>query len=106
MRQPAGIRQAHRDYAAQRAKGEWIRGGDWDETKWTPARCRPADIDAVTPDNPVALDRYDGHMILVEFARLALAGITAQTPDPPGGVIVRDRREIPPGALKTRPRSC
>ncbi len=79
------------DYAAHAPKGEWIRSGNWDETKWSPAALPTRqDIDAVTPNNPVSLDRYDGHMIIVNSKVLALAGITAKTADPPGGVIVRD----------------
>jgi predicted amidohydrolase YtcJ len=89
------------DYASHAPKGEWIRNGEWDETKWSPAKLPTRqDIDAVTPDNPVALDRYDGHMILVNSKVLALAGITSRTPDPPGGVIVRDAAGQPTGALK------
>jgi predicted amidohydrolase YtcJ len=89
------------EYARQQAKGEWLREGEWDETKWSPAKLPTRqDIDAVTPDNPVALDRYDGHMILVNSKALALAGISAATPDPPGGVIVRDASGNPTGALK------
>ena len=89
------------DYASHAPKGEWIRNGEWDETKWSPAKLPTRqDIDAVTPDNPVALDRYDGHMILVNSKVLALAGITSKTPDPPGGVIVRDAGGEPTGALK------
>ena len=89
------------DYAAHAPKGEWIRNGEWDETKWSPARLPTRqDIDAVTPDNPVAIDRYDGHMLLANSKALALAGITAKTPDPPGGVIVRDAAGQPTGALK------
>jgi predicted amidohydrolase YtcJ len=89
------------DYASHAPKGEWIRNGEWDETKWSPAKLPTRqDIDAVTPDNPVALDRYDGHMILVNSKVLALAGITSKTPDPAGGVIVRDATGQPTGALK------
>lgn len=89
------------DYAAHTPKGEWIRNGNWDETKWSPARLPTRqDIDAVTPDNPVDLDRYDGHMLLANSKALALAGITSKTPDPPGGVIVRDVHGEPTGALK------
>jgi predicted amidohydrolase YtcJ len=89
------------DYAAHAPKGEWIRNGEWDETKWSPARLPTRqDIDAVTPDNPVAIDRYDGHMLLANSKALALAGINAKTPDPPGGVIVRDATGQPTGALK------
>jgi predicted amidohydrolase YtcJ len=89
-----------RDFAAHAAAGEWIRAGDWDETKWNPAVLPTRqDIDSVTPNNPVAIDRYDGHMILVNSRALALAGITAATADPPGGVIVRDSAGQPTGAL-------
>jgi predicted amidohydrolase YtcJ len=89
------------DYAAHVPKGEWIRNGEWDETKWSPAKLPTRqDIDAATPDNPVAIDRYDGHMLLANSKALALAGITAKTPDPPGGVIVRDASGQPTGALK------
>ncbi len=81
--------------------GQWIRQGEWDETKWSPAELPTRQlIDAVTPDNPVALDRYDGHMMLLNSKALALAGITAKTPDPPGGLIVRGMRGEPTGALK------
>jgi predicted amidohydrolase YtcJ len=89
------------DYAAHAPKGEWIRSGNWDETKWSPATVPTRqDIDAVTPNNPVSLDRYDGHMIIVNTKVLELAGITAKTVDPPGGVIVRDASGQPTGALK------
>jgi predicted amidohydrolase YtcJ len=90
-----------RERAAKTAKGVWLLGGDWDETKWTPAELPTKElIDAVTPEIPVALDRYDGHMVLANSLALKLAGITAQTPDPAGGVIVRDQQGNPTGALK------
>jgi predicted amidohydrolase YtcJ len=90
-----------RERAAHTTKGEWMLGGDWDETKWTPAQMPTKElIDAITPDTPVALDRYDGHMVLANSLALKLAGITAQTPDPDGGVIVHDRAGNPTGALK------
>src|SRR5205085_6482117 len=76
-------------------------GGDWDETKWSPAQLPTKEmIDAVTPDNPVFLNRYDGHMSLANSIALRLAGVTASTPDPPGGSIVRDAQGNPTGALK------
>jgi predicted amidohydrolase YtcJ len=90
-----------RERAAKTAKGEWLLGGDWDETKWNPAELPTKElIDAVTPDTPVAVNRYDGHMVLANSLALKLAGITAQTPDPAGGVIVRDRQGNPTGGLK------
>ena len=87
--------------AAQTPKGEWITGGDWDETKWNPPRLPTRElIDPVTGDRPVFLSRYDGHMGLANSAALRAAGITRATPDPAGGVIVRDQRGEPTGALK------
>jgi hypothetical protein len=83
------------------AKGEWMTGGDWDETKWNPAQLPTKElIDSLTPDTPVFVSRYDGHMALANSVTLRLAGITAKTPDPPGGVIVRDAQGNPTGALK------
>jgi hypothetical protein len=87
--------------AKKTPKDEWILGGDWDETKWTPAQLPTKElIDPITPQTPAALDRYDGHMILANSVALKLAGITAQTPDPDGGVIVHDAQGNPTGALK------
>ena len=82
-------------------KGAWVTGGDWDETKWNPSAMPSKElIDPFTPDTPVFVGRYDGHMALANSVTLRLAGITAQTPDPPGGVIVRDAKGNPTGALK------
>jgi predicted amidohydrolase YtcJ len=90
-----------REQAQKTPKGEWIKGGDWDETKWTPAKLPTKElIDGVTPDNPVFLSRYDGHSALANSSALRLAGITPQTPDPPGGAIVRDAQGNPTGDLK------
>lgn len=82
-------------------KGEWILGGNWDETKWNPPEMPTQElIDALTPDTPVFVSRYDGHMGLANSVALRLAGITAKTPDLPGGTIVRDAQGNPTGALK------
>jgi predicted amidohydrolase YtcJ len=89
------------EQAGKAPKGEWVTSGDWDETKWTPAAMPTKElIDPLTPDTPVFVSRYDGHMALANSVTLRLAGITAQTPDPPGGVIVHDAQGNPTGALK------
>lgn len=90
---------------AQRArktpKGEWITGGDWDEQKWSPSELpRKEMIDAATPDTPVFVNRYDGHESLANSLALRLADITAKTPDPAGGQIVRDKQGNPTGILR------
>src|SRR5262249_12262524 len=82
-------------------KGSWILGGDWDETKWNPPALPTRElIDALTPDTPVFVSRYDGHMGLANSLALRMADITATTPDIPGGVVVRDAQGNPTGALK------
>ena len=87
--------------AAHTPKGEWVTGGTWDETKWQPAALPTRQIiDRTAPDVPVAVGRYDGHMLVANSLALKLAGITAATPDPAGGVIVRDASGAPTGALK------
>ncbi len=94
---------AHRigEQAKKTPQGEWVTGGDWDETKWTPAAMPSKElIDPLSPNTPVFVSRYDGHMALANSITLKLAGITAQTPDPPGGVIVHDANGNPTGALK------
>jgi len=89
------------EQAKKTPKGEWIQGGDWDETKWNPPNLPTKEmIDPVTPDNPVLISRYDGHSVLANSQGLKLAGITAQTPDPPGGAIVRDAQGNPTGVLR------
>ncbi|MGA2991199.1 MAG: amidohydrolase [Candidatus Korobacteraceae bacterium] len=82
--------------------GKWILGGSWDETNWPGAK-PPTHwmIDPVTAENPVCVQRSDGHQVLANSLALKLAGITKHTPDPPAGVIVRDSSTgEPTGILK------
>jgi len=87
--------------AAATPKGEWVLGGNWDEQGWTaPLLPTRSLIDKVTGDTPVFLGRYDLHMALANTAALRLAGVTAATPAPAGGEVVRDARGEPTGILK------
>lgn len=81
--------------------GRWILGGNWDEEAWPDARL-PAHqmIDSVTSYNPVYLSRYDGHAGLANALAMKLAGVTRDTPNPVGGVIVRDANGEPTGVFK------
>ncbi len=86
--------------AAARPKGEWIQGRGWDQNLWSPATFPTrAALDAVAPDHPVILRRVDGHAAWVSSAALRAAGITRDTPDPPGGKIIRDAKGEPTGVL-------
>ena len=83
------------------APARWMQGGDWDEQAWPSAKLPTrALIDSVTEKNPVSLSRYDGHAVLANSLALRLAGVTRATPDPVGGVIVRDATGEPTGVLK------
>ena len=90
------------EYARKLPKGRWILGGDWDHERWPGAPLPTREmIDAATPDNPVWVSRLDGHMALGNTLALKLAGITRETKDPPGGLVVRDPKTgEPTGVLK------
>jgi predicted amidohydrolase YtcJ len=88
-------------FARTRPSGEWIQDGNWDEEKWSPVTLPTHEwIDAVTPNNPVWVNRSDGHMMLANALAMKLAGITKATPDVPGGVILRDKEGNPTGIFK------
>jgi predicted amidohydrolase YtcJ len=88
-------------FAKKLPKGRWVLNGNWDHENWQPAALPTRQlIDAVTPDNPVFINRLDGHMCLANSLALKLAGVTRATPDPPGGSIVRDAQGEPTGVLK------
>ena len=98
---PAEFISRIKAYAARLRPGEWILGGNWDHERWpgTPLPQRSW-IDSVTPNNPVFVDRLDGHMALANGAALRQAGITRATSDIPGGTIVRAPGGEPTGVLK------
>ncbi|HVW58851.1 MAG TPA: amidohydrolase family protein, partial [Puia sp.] len=71
-------------------KGEWLTAFGYDidqmEEKRHPAK---EDLDKAFPDIPVMLIHASGHMCVVNSAALKVSGVTAATPDPPGGQVVR-----------------
>jgi predicted amidohydrolase YtcJ len=87
--------------AAKRYKpGEWILGSAWDQNLWAGKQFpNAAGISKAAPDNPVSLERVDGHAVWVNRKALAIADINAGTPDPPGGRILRDANGAPTGVL-------
>ncbi|MEO5857493.1 MAG: amidohydrolase [Pyrinomonadaceae bacterium] len=88
-------------FAAKIPKGRWILGGKWDHENWTPNSLPTAAlIDTVTPDNPVFIDRLDGHMALANSLAMKLATVDKNTKDVSGGEIVRDTGGSPTGVFK------
>jgi predicted amidohydrolase YtcJ len=100
-RSPEEFVRRIRDFASRLPKGRWILGGQWDHENWTPNRLPTAEmIDAVTPDNPVFINRLDGHMALANSLAMRLAKIDRTTKDVEGGEIVRDAEGNPTGIFK------
>jgi hypothetical protein len=89
-----------RAFAATVPPGTWILNGDWDHTNWGGELPERSWIDSVTPNNPVWINRLDGHMNLANSAALNAARITRLTKDVDGGTIVRDAAGEPTGVLK------
>lgn len=98
---PQEFAERIKNFAAKLPKGRWILGGKWDHENWTPnALPTAALIDAVTPDNPVFIDRLDGHMALANSLAMRLAKVDKDTKDVEGGEIVRDAQGNPAGVFK------
>ena len=86
---------------------EWIEGRGWHQEKWT---SKPPityqgyptnkELSKLTPDNPVVLHHASGHALIANEKVLSLANITASTPDPEGGRIIRDDKGNPTGVLE------
>jgi predicted amidohydrolase YtcJ len=91
------------DLAAKTPIGEWIHGRGWDQGFWKPAVFpNAAELDAIAPRHPVVLTRIDGHSVWVNSVALEAAGITRDTKDPEGGLIMRDDAGRPTGLLVDR----
>lgn len=98
---------------AERAKtakpGEWILGRGWHQEKWDKSPDRQVlgypyhdELSAVAPNNPVMLSHASGHALFANAKAMELAGITAETPNPTGGEIVRDSRGNAIGVFEER----
>jgi predicted amidohydrolase YtcJ len=88
-------------YAAEHPDVPWVYGGGWSNPVFTATEGpRREDLDAIVPDRPVFLMNNDVHGAWVNSKALAVAGITASTPDPWDGYFVRDPDGSPTGTLQ------
>lgn len=86
--------------AVARAPGDaWIRGHGWNHNRWVNGYGTAAILDAVSGGHPVYLTAKSLHAAWVNSEALRWAGITADTADPPGGMIQRDGSGRPTGIL-------
>jgi len=91
-----------RDQAPRVPEGAWLEGHGWDESGWVEKRYPTKwDLDPVSSETPVALTPYYGHLVSVNSMALELANVSKDTPDPPGGQVVKDpETEEPTGILR------
>jgi predicted amidohydrolase YtcJ len=96
----AEIQQRIRAHLKDYKPGEWVTGRGWDHTLW-PVKKFPTrqDLDAIATDRPMFFGRMDGHVAIVNSRALQIAGITRESPDPPGGRIERDSKTGEPSGL-------
>ena len=96
-----------RDAVAKARPGQWIVGRGWHQEKWTSTPTpnvegfpTHASLDAVSPDNPVVLTHASGHASFANAKAMELSNITAKTPNPRGGEILRDEAGDATGLLR------
>jgi predicted amidohydrolase YtcJ len=100
MRSEDAIARMVAEAAGAARAGDWLGGRGWDQNLW-PGRAFPTrtSLDRAAPRNPVVLVRIDGHATWCNAAALQEAGITRDTPDPAGGIVVKDAHGEPTGLL-------
>jgi predicted amidohydrolase YtcJ len=93
--------------AKQAQPGDWILGRGWHQEKWTTKPEPNVEgfplhdaLSKVSPDNPVLLTHASGHASFVNAKAMEVSGITAKTPNPEGGEILKDRAGRPMGVLR------
>jgi len=84
----------------QAKPGEWVTGRGWIETFWKP-QVFPTrwDLDKISPNNPVALVRADGHATVANSAAIKISGVTRDTANPFGGEIMKDKQTGEPNGM-------
>jgi predicted amidohydrolase YtcJ len=101
VRSIGDVQEAFRERARSTPPGAWVVGRGYDHLKLAEKR-HPTrhDLDEVSTQHPIVLTRTCGHICAVNSVAMALAGITAGTPDPTGGKIDRDESGVPNGVLR------
>jgi predicted amidohydrolase YtcJ len=87
------------DRAANSDPGDWVLGHGWNQHEWPEGFGSAKEIDDLIPNQPVYLTAKSLHAAWANSAALKLSKISAQTPDPPGGRIDRDKYANPTGIL-------
>ena len=105
LRSITEIKEVLRQRAAITQEGQWVRAFKYDDTKLAEGRpINRFDIDEVVPNHPVVVGHRGGHTGVYNSVALALAGVTSETPDPPGGRFYRDSNGVLTGLAAERAR--
>ena len=105
LRSITEIKEVLRQRAAITQEGQWVRAFKYDDTKLTEGRpINRFDIDEVVPNHPAVVGHRGGHTGVYNSMALALAGVTSETPDPPGGRFYRDSNGVLTGLAAERAR--
>ncbi|PAV30144.1 amidohydrolase [Virgibacillus profundi] len=100
MKSAEEVKEALRNRMANLAEGEWLVGEGWNENQWDdPSIIHKSELDEICPDNPMMLTRVCRHAILTNSKAMQLANLNKQTPNPQGGIIVRDEQGDTTGYL-------
>jgi predicted amidohydrolase YtcJ len=100
----AQVQARIKDWARAHSQQPWVVGGGWAYGSFPGGLPTRQQLDAVVSDRPAFIESYDVHTAWANSKALALAGITKSTPDPVGGLIVRDPKTgEPTGVLKEKP---
>jgi len=101
LRSVTEITSALRERADATPEGQWVRAFKYDDTKLAEGRpINRFDIDEVISNHPVVIGHRGGHTSVYNTTALAMAGVTAETPDPPGGRFYRDSNGVLTGLVQ------
>jgi len=88
------------DFVSAHANLQWVQGGGWINATFGPHGPTAEVLDEIVPDIPAVLFSQDYHSAWVNTKTLSLAGLTRDTPNPPGGIIMRRDDGEPSGTLR------
>lgn len=100
MKSASQVKDALRNRTDNLAEGEWLIGEGWNENQWDdPTIIHKAELDRISSANPIVLTRVCRHAIIANSKAMEMAKIDNNTPDPQGGIVIRDENGEATGYL-------
>ena len=95
--------------AEETPAGQWISGRGWHQEKWDKPHDHSVggypihdELSRLTAEHPVILRHASGHALFANQKAMDVAGVTRETPDPPGGRVLRTLDGAPTGVFEER----